>query len=194
MLQFATSESSHFSIKEQVDLAIKAGFRWIRLSDSIAESSVKELIPICQEAETILILDNDIKLVDKLRIHGVHLTQWTRGKVIATREELGPHAILGLTCDNPSNLNELSGLDVDYIVIQNPTSEDPIDYYKKAIEHLRNSNKEIHAVAEGDGLSIAIYPKLISSGFEGFELSGSILDAPDPSAFISLAMQANNHN
>lgn len=174
-------------------MAIKAGIRWIRLSGCIAESIVNELIPICQESDTILILDNDIKLVDKLRIHGVHLTQWTRGEVIATREELGPHAIVGLTCDNPSNFNELSGLDIDYIVIQNPASEAPIDYYKKATEHLRNSNKEIHAVAEGDGLPIAIYPTLIASGIEGFELSGSILNAPDPSAFISLAMQANNH-
>lgn len=171
-------------------MAIKAGCRWIRLTGAITEEAVNDVIPICQESGTILILDNNIKLVDKLRIHGVHLTQWSRGEVIAAREELGPHAILGITCNTPANFSELTGLDVDYVVIQNLTSEYPQKYFQHATAILRNANQEIHPVAESEGLPVSIFPSLIDSGIEGFELSGSILNAPNPTAFIELAMQS----
>lgn len=187
MLQFATSESSRHTIGNQIKTALDAGCGWIRITGKPDASAVEEAIPPCQEAQAILVLDDDIKLVDRLRIHGLHLTQWSRGSVIAVREELGPHAILGVTCADSSLITELSGLDVDYMVVPAPDEGNPIDFYISFMEKLKESKSEIHAVAAGN-LPVSSYPAILATGIEGFEISGDVLDAPDPSSFINLAI------
>lgn len=197
MLQFATYESGGHTLKEQVEIAINAGCRWVRITGDNPDKTVEELIPLCRETETILVLDNNLKLVDRLRIHGLHLTDWTRGEVIAAREELGPHAILGVTCGDSSRMNELASLDVDYAVIPASSDVNPVEFYSEAIKLLHESNDDIHAVAAGD-FPIDSYPAILATGIEGFEISGKVLDAPDPASFIHLAIQtlkqANGEN
>lgn len=187
MLQFATSNHSRHSIGEQIKTALDAGCGWIRITGKPDASVVEEAIPPCQEAQAILVLDDDIKLVDRLRIHGLHLTQWSRGSVIAAREELGPHAILGVTCPDATKVGELSALDVDYMVVPAPDEGNPVDFYISLMEKIKGIKSEIHIVAAGN-LPVSIYPAILATGVEGFEISGDVLDAPDPSSFITLAL------
>ncbi|MDE6282439.1 MAG: thiamine phosphate synthase [Muribaculaceae bacterium] len=187
MLQFATVTSPIHTVKEQVEVAINAGCRWIRLTGTPDDATVEEVIPVCRDNDVILILDNNTELVDRLRIHGLHLTSWTRGSVIEAREKLGPHAILGVTCADSSLAGELTGLDVDYMVIQAPADGNLVNFYILFMETLKSLKTGIHPVASGN-IPVDLYPSVIATGIEGIEISGAILDAPDPSSFITLAL------
>lgn len=189
MLQFATSESATHSVKEQVGLALSAGCGWIRLTGALDDSEVEDIVSPCRDAQAILVLDDNIALVDRLRIHGLHLTEWTRGETIAAREKLGPHAILGVTCRDASRLGELSGLDVDYMVIPSPADGNHVDFYLSFMEKVKGCRLGIHTVASGD-IPVSLYPAIRATGIEGFEVSGKILDAPDPAAFLNLAINS----
>lgn len=90
MLQFATDDSSRHPVGKQVEIALQAGCRWIRVTGTPADEIVEGLIPPCQDNDAILVLDNNIELVDKLRIHGLHLTEWTRGSLIGGPREARP--------------------------------------------------------------------------------------------------------
>lgn len=189
MLQFATDDSSRHPVGKQVELALQAGCRWIRVTGTPADETVEGLIPPCQDNDAILVLDNNIELVDKLRIHGLHLTEWTRGSLIAAREKLGPHAIIGVSYADSAQLKELSGLDVDYVVTQAPANDNIVEYFTDFVKSLREVHTEIHPVAAGE-IPVSLYPSILATGIEGFEISGSVLDAPDPLAFIQLAMNS----
>lgn len=179
MLQFATTNNKTLNLASQVALAIEGGISWIRITGHHKFEDLEALVAPCQDAGTILVLDNDIEMVDKLRIHGLHLTEWTRGSVIAAREKLGPHAILGVTCDNSEAIDQLKGLDLDYVVIPEPESGDPMKYYTEFVAELLAKTKDVHPVASGDIPPVAIRP-LLSTGIEGFQLSSEILEAADP--------------
>lgn len=189
MLQFATCESSLYSVPEQVDIAIKAGCKWIRLTGKCPEEIVGQIIPRCQDAEVILILDNDIGLVNRLRVHGLHITNWTCGEIIAAREELGPHAIIGVTCPSTEKLEELSGLDIDYMVIPAPTGMDEAGFYHDFVSRLKTVNNGIHPVASGH-FSMTILPSILAIGIEGVELSDDVFKAPDPMSFLRSAIHS----
>jgi len=198
MLQFYTSISSGLTLPDQVKLAVSGGCRWIRIPAGADAQQIQQVTTICQEADAILIIDNDIEIVEQLRVHGLHLTKWSRRDVIAAREKLGPHAILGLSCHDSMCLEELKGLDVDYVTIPVPPGGNPVDFYSSFMEEfnkLRPSLSDgavagmtLHPVASGD-FSIDSLPSLTATGIEGIEMSAEILAAPDPVSFINLAIQ-----
>ncbi len=189
MLQFATDDSSRHTVEEQVSLALNAGCRWIRVTGNPSEDTIRSLIAPCQENDAILVLDNDIDLVDRLRVHGLHLTEWTRGSLIEARENLGPHAIIGVSCSDTTLLGELAGLDIDYLVAYAPAGQNQEDFYINFMECFRSVSSEIHPVAGGP-IPVSLFPAILATGIEGFELPGNVADAPDSSAFIQLAMQS----
>lgn len=188
MLQFATCDSPVFSTAGQVEKVLEGGCKWIRLTGPQTAESVEALMPSCREAEAILVLDNDTDLVDRLRIHGLHLTAWTRGEVIAAREKLGPHAIIGVDCDDISRLPGLKGLDVDYVVVKAPADKnisdnDLLEFYASVARKIKTENIDLHPVASGN-FTPGILPSLLATGIEGVEMSHEIIDAPDPAAFV----------
>ncbi len=188
MLQFATCASCRHSVKEQVEIAINAGCRWIRLTGDLSDDIVEEIMPICREAEAILVLDDNIQLVDRLRIHGLHMTHWNRGDVIAARENLGPHAILGVTFNSSSSMEDLTGLDVDYIIIPPFAEEDPEGFYTGIMDRLKKANNEIHAVAAGK-FPFREYPVILATGIEGIEISWASIDTSNPAGYINMAIR-----
>ncbi len=101
MLQFITHPSEKYSIAEEVQMAIEGGCRWIQLrmkdaSDEEVRNVALEIIPMCQETDTFLIIDDRVELVNELRVSGVHLGKEDMDPMQA-REILGPHAIIGVT-------------------------------------------------------------------------------------------------
>ena len=78
MLQFITNPSDRWSIAEEVRMAIEGGCRWIQLrmkdaSDEDVRRTALELIPLCRDHDTFLIIDDRVELVNELRVSGVHL-------------------------------------------------------------------------------------------------------------------------
>lgn len=183
MLQYATFNSKEISAAGQTETVLRGGCRWIRLTGSQSEADVKALMPICQESDAILVIDDDVELVEKLRVHGVHLTSYDRGHLIAVREKLGPHAIIGVTCRNAADIEQLRGLDVDYITVPYIGNETPGEFYQGVSHRISDAGAEVHLVASGCFPADAL-KSLLKAGVAGVEMSKEIFDNSDPAAFV----------
>ncbi len=78
MLQFITHPSPRFSITEEVRLVLEGGCKWIQLRMKDASydemrATALEIIPLCKENDAIMVIDDNVRLTDELRVHGVHL-------------------------------------------------------------------------------------------------------------------------
>lgn len=180
MLQFATDAASLMPQKQQVDEALAGGCGWIRLT---SETDIEEIAKKCEKEGVMLVLDDDVDTVDRLRIHGLHMTVWNRGQIIETREKLGPHAVLGLTFPIDGDVEQLKALDVDYITIPKPDSENYLNEYADLVDKMFKAKLEIHPVASGNFAFEELEP-IIATGIEGVEVSGQILNIPVPEEII----------
>lgn len=197
MLQFITTGSDRFSIEEEARMAIDGGCRWIQLSskalnhdETIVRQTAGQLIPICQEADCFMIIEDNVELVDELRVHGVFLHDAGRATVASARERLGANAVLGVQPRSLTELMNLHGLDVDYVAVtpevaasltETDSVEDMAAHFKQLIDSMRLRGLDIHVVATGD-FPPEYYPGLLKAGCAGIAVSAAIAEAPDPTA------------
>lgn len=184
MLQFITSKSDKYSIAEEAQMAIEGGCQWIQVSKYLPEDTtqkevIQELQPLCEENGVFLMVDSDVELAKEMRIHGVHLGK-SDMKPADAREQLGPHAVIGVDVDSASDIMSLKGLDMDYAVLDFDNGHS-IESIKSIIEEVRKEGFEIHIVVKGS-LMISDLHSLQQAGVNGFAISRQIIDAPDPIA------------
>lgn len=197
MLQFITKGSAGYSAEDEARMAIDGGCRWIQLSTQALhdnEVSVRKtaerIIPLCQEADCFMVIEDNVELVDELRVHGVYLHDAGRTHVANARERLGANAVLGVQPTSHAQLMELRGLDVDYVAVTpevaaacpgaSPDS-DMASNYKTLIDTMRLRGLDFHVVVLGD-VPPASFKDLLKAGCAGVAVSSSIADAPDPMA------------
>ncbi|MCC8070669.1 MAG: thiamine phosphate synthase [Bacteroidales bacterium] len=192
MLQFITHPSERFSIPEEVQMAIEGGCRWIQLrmkdaTDEEVRETALEIIPMCQENDTILIIDDRVELVNELRVSGVHLGKEDMDPLEA-RELLGPHAIIGVTANTADDILRFKGKDVDYVGLgpfrftttkKRLAPELGFAGYSEIVNAVRNAGVELPIVAIG-GITIEDIPELMTTGVNGIAISGAIINADDP--------------
>jgi len=201
MLQFITHPSEKYSIAEEVQMAIEGGCRWIQLrmkdaSDEEVREVALELIPMCKENDTFLIIDDRVELVNELKVSGVHLGKNDMDPMEA-RELLGPHAIIGITANTADDILAFKGKDVDYVGLgpyrftETKKNLSPVlgtNGYHEIITAVRNADMDIPVVAIG-GITIDDIPELIKTGINGIAVSGAIINSPDPVEYTSRIMQ-----
>lgn len=204
MLQFITHPSRRFSIPEEVQMALEGGCRWIqlRMKDVAIEEirdTALEIMPMCQENEAFLVLDDHVELTAELKIHGVHLGKNDMPPLQA-RELLGPEAIIGVTANTASDILELKGLDVDYVGLgpfqhtATKSNLSPIiglDGYKRIVTEVRTAGVTLPIVAIG-GISIEHIPSIMATGVNGIAMSGAIINATDPVEYTSRVIRLLN--
>lgn len=192
MLQFITHPSPRFSITEEVKMVIEGGCRWVQLrlkdlSDDEIRPIAEEIIPLCKDTETFLILDDRVELANELRVHGVHLGKQDMS-VNDARELLGPHAIIGATANTIDDIIALKGIDVDYIGLgpfrftETKKRLSPVlglDGYRSIIAAKHNAGIELPVVAIG-GITLEDVPSIMSTGIDGIAMSGAIISADNP--------------
>lgn len=202
MLQFITNNPDKYSVAEQVQMAIEGGCRWIQLrmkdaSDEEVRQVALELIPMCQENDTFLIIDDRVELVNELRVSGVHLGKDDMDPLKA-RELLGPHAIIGITANAAGDILKYKGKDVDYVGLgplrftttkKNLSPEIGIDGYKAIVDEVRAAGVELPIVAIG-GITLDDVAPIMQTGVNGIAVSGAIVNAVDPVDETSQFMQA----
>jgi hypothetical protein len=121
MLQFIASPHPTISLTEQVQAAIAAGCGWVQLSmpasatDDEVAAAAAELIPLCREAGTIMVIEERTQVVKDTLVHGVVLPLGADAAQV--REFLGPHAIIGCHAASADEILGLEKLDVDYAII-----------------------------------------------------------------------------
>lgn len=201
MLQFITHPSDKYSIAEEVQMAIDGGCRWIQLrmkdaTDEEIKNTALEIIPMCQQTDTFLIIDDRVDIVNDLKVSGVHLGKDDMNPLEA-REKLGPHAIIGITANTAEDILKYKDKDIDYVGLgpckptltkKNLSPVIGIDGYGKIIEQVRAAGMDIPIVAIG-GITIDDIEMLQSQKVNGVAISSAIINAPDPELYTSRIME-----
>lgn len=201
MLQFITHPSEKYSIAEEVQMAIEGGCRWIQLrmkgaSDEEVLETAAGLIDICRDNNAFLIIDDRVKVVNELKVSGVHLGKEDMDPMEA-RELLGPDAIIGVTANTAEDILKFKNKDVDYVGLgpfRFTTTKEKLspvlglDGYKKIVKNVRDAGMEIPIVAIG-GITLEDVEPLMKTGVNGIAMSGAIIKAPDPMLYTSKVME-----
>lgn len=194
MLQFITSKSDRYSIKEEVQMAIEGGCLWIQVSKSLPDGVtqkdiIDELRPLCEEKETFLLVDSDVELVKEANIHGVLLKNDDMNPAEA-REYLGAEAVIGVEVNNANKILALKGLDIDYVVID--YNKFSISEIQNIIEEANKNGNNIHIVVSGR-MEIVEMLSLMQIGVAGFALSEQIIESPNPVIATTNILTALSH-
>lgn len=201
MLQFITHESDRYSIVEEAQMAIEGGCRWIQLrmkdaTDEEVRNVALEIIPMCRESDTFLIIDDRVNLVNDLKVSGVHLGKDDMDPLEA-RELLGPHAIIGITANTADDLLKYKGKDIDYAGVgpfrftttkKNLAPQLGLDGYRDIVSQLKASGMTLPIVAIG-GITIDDIDPLLQTGVNGIAMSGAIINADDPVLYTADVMK-----
>ena len=204
MLQFITHPSPRFSITEEVRLVLEGGCKWIQLRMKDASydemrATALEIIPLYKENDAIMVIDDNVRLTDELRVHGVHLGKNDMPPRQA-REELGPHAIIGVTANTAEDILAMRGIDVDYVGLgpfrftTTKSALSPViglDGYRDIMSVIRNAGSELPVVAIG-GITLDDIVPLMETGINGVAMSGAIINAPDPKEYTAKVIEALN--
>lgn len=204
MLQFITNPSPRFSITEEVRLVLEGGCKWIQLRMKDASydemrATALEIIPLCKENDAIMVIDDNVRLTDELRVHGVHLGKNDMPPRQA-REELGPHAIIGVTANTAEDILAMRGIDVDYVGLgpfrftTTKSALSPViglDGYRDIMSAIRNAGSELPVVAIG-GITLDDIVPLMETGINGVAMSGAIINAPDPKEYTAKVIELLN--
>ncbi len=206
MLQFITHPSDRYSIAEEAQMVIEGGCRWIQLrmkdaTDEEVKAVATELIPLCRETDTFLIIDDRVELVNELRVSGVHLGKEDMDPRQA-RELLGPHAIIGCTANTADDILALRGVDVDYIglgPVRHTTTKARLALtlgvggVADVMARVRAAGMTIPVVAIG-GVTADDVPALMAAGVNGVAVSGAIITAPDPVEYTAALLEKLNNS
>lgn len=201
MLQFITHPSDKYSIAEEVQMAIEGGCQWVQLrmkdaSEEEIRQTALEIIPMCQENGTFLIIDDHVSLVNDLKVSGVHLGKEDMDPLEA-REILGPHAIIGITANTADDIIKYKGKDVDYVGLgpfrftttkKKLAPQLGIEGYRDIVEKVRAAGIELPIVAIG-GIVLDDIDALMATGINGIAMSSAIINAPDPVAYTSEVLE-----
>lgn len=201
MLQFITHPSDKYSIAEEVQMAIEGGCQWVQLrmkdaSEEEIRQTALEIIPMCQENGTFLIIDDHVSLVNDLKVSGVHLGKEDMD-LLEAREILGPHAIIGITANTADDIIKYKGKDVDYVGLgpfrftttkKKLAPQLGIEGYRDIVEKVRAAGVELPIVAIG-GIVLDDIDALMATGINGIAMSGAIINAPDPVAYTSEVLE-----
>ena len=192
MLQFITHPSERYSIVEQVKMVLEGGCKWIQLrmkeaTDEEVKAVAEELIPLCKDADAILVIDDRVELVKEMEVTGVHLGKKDM-PVAEARNLLEGGPIIGATANTAGDIFALKGIDVDYVGLgpfrHTTTKENlsPIlglEGYRKIMKEIREAGVQLPVVAIG-GITLEDIDDVMATGVNGVAISGAIINAENP--------------
>lgn len=186
MLQYLTQPETRYSIPEQCQMVIEGGCEWVqlRLHDSDAgriREICEELIPLCKETKTTLILEDNPELARELGIHGFHISLASGIDAIRLRTDYGPEAIIGVEVDNVDQIMSLKGADIDYVTLSPRLSDEQRVEICSRAAMLGN---ELPIVFEGE-YKIDDAPRLLLMGASGICTGRFIVEAAVPTMYCA---------
>lgn len=178
MLQFIATVDERYSIPEQIQMVTEGGCAWVQLrvpgmDDAEIRELAGEIVPLCRETKTILVIEDHVELARELSLHGVHLNGGAM-PAAAVRELLGPEAIIGVQSPDVTALAALKAADIDYVTFS-PMSAERL---AERLEAARRPGFDLPVVAElkeGDPATV-----MKKAGCSGVALHGLVMDASDP--------------
>ncbi|MCM1532859.1 MAG: thiamine phosphate synthase [Ruminococcus flavefaciens] len=164
--------------KMQTDMAIKANCTWIEVDPTLLnDDELNYLIEQCRLNRTILTFCHDDLLLDKHRVHGIHLGAGDADPA-KIREQFGGHPIIGIDADSNVALYPLKRADVDYVVLNGyPEAVD-----RSTISDLNKRQQEhgiIIPIVVGGRIMPQDIADIIAAGASGFNIDINSLSGPD---------------
>lgn len=185
MLQFITRKNERYGIEEQVKMVLEGGCKWIELdmNDATAKevkAIIENLIPLCKEADAILVVDDYVDIVKEMEVTGLRLIKDSKN-VGEVRNILEGGPIIGVNVSTAGDIYALKGIDVDYVTIEinEPHSLDSI---YKIVSEVREAGINMPIVAIGD-ITIENIKEVIATGVNGVAMSDSIVNAENPTEY-----------
>ena len=193
MLQFITDPEAVLTVAEQVQAVMEGGCMWIELAPCAELRQVAEAtLPVCRKSEAFLMIDDDVDLVEELRVHGVHLSHATRQEALSVRERLGAHAVIGISCVTAADAIALKGCDADYVTFAVEPIPEGIAAFAKIAAEVAAAETGLHIVARGE-FPADLLPEVLRAGAAGVAMSRSIAAAPDPAAYTADIIKTLNN-
>lgn len=185
MLQFITRKNERYGIEEQVKMVLEGGCKWIELdmNDATVEevkAIIENLIPLCKEADAILVVDDYVDIVKEMEVTGLRLIKDSKN-VGEVRNILEGGPIIGVNVSTAGDIYALKGIDVDYVTIEinEPHSLDSI---YKIVSEVREAGINMPIVAIGK-ITIENIKEVIATGINGVAMSDAIVNAENPTEY-----------
>lgn len=191
-LQFISHFTTNTNYLDGIRLALAGGCRWIQLrmkgadDDEVRPIAVK-VKEMCREADATFIIDDRVDLVKELHADGVHLGK-NDMPIAEARHILGPDYIIGGTANTFEDIRQLHLSGADYIgcgPFRFTTTKERLapllglDGYKHIISQMKQEGITLPLVAIG-GITLSDIPQIMQTGVDGIAMSGSILNADNP--------------
>jgi thiamine-phosphate pyrophosphorylase len=187
-LHFITSDHSEISHADQAIRAYKAGCKWVQLRMKEAtimqiEEEILKILPVANQYNAILLINDHVELVLKTGAHGVHLGKSDMCPAEA-RSILGENYIIGGTSNTTNDVISLVTKGVDYVGLgpfrftktkKNLSPIIGVTGYREIMCDLMNQQLDIPVIAIGGILNSDIL-NILQTGIYGVALAGSILE------------------
>ena len=196
-LQFITHHNDRYSYIDSARLAMEGGCRWVQLrmkgaDATTLEFAAREVQRLCREYGATFIIDDDVWLAKRIGADGVHLGKEDM-PLPEARKILGQGAIIGATVNSFEDVAAaLRCAKPDYFgcgpLRFTATKERlaptlGVEGYRDIIRRMQAANIDTPLVAIG-GVSKSDIDALLGCGVSGIALSGAVLRADDPIAYM----------
>ena len=187
MLQFILTESHRWTPGELAQMAVEGGCLWIslhfpELSDAeIREIVEPDIVEMCREASVFLTVDDRPELARDLGLHGVRLSRRyfldnPGSTPMGLREELGPEAVIGIECTDPTALPSFVPADIDFVTLPPDTTSEEREAFVRTV---KDGGFAFPVVAEGR-FDIEQALRAIIDGCAGVAIGSPISESHDP--------------
>ncbi len=177
MLQFTLIPHTQLPADNQATIAISAGCKWIEADPAqVNETELNHIIELCKQAEIILTFKHDDVLLDKHRVHGLHLSP-TDVEPQSIRDRLGGHPIIGVDVSSDVDLKRLKRADVDYLVIPDFPSAEAYKTLNGLCRNIAESGIDFPVVAQGV-IPVESLHDLLAAGANGINIDLNSLQGP----------------
>jgi len=191
-LQFISHQNDKLSYLEGIHAALTGLCPWIQLRMKGATDN--EVRPIalkaqywCKVMNATFIIDDRVELVKELHADGVHLGK-NDMSIGEARKILGDDYIIGGTANTFEDVKALAAAGADYIgcgPFRFTTTKEKLspvlglEGYRQIVNEMKVHHINIPIVAIG-GITKEDIPEIMKTGVTGIAISGSILNAQDP--------------
>lgn len=200
MLQYILTESDRYSAAELAQMAVEGGCTWISLNlPGLSDEDMRQavvadgIMDMCRTEGVFLTVDDRPALARELGLHGVRLSRRFFADnqdmtPAAMRAELGPEAVIGIECADPSAVPALAAPDADIDFVSVPATFDSAAR-RAFVEAVHAAGCTIPLVAQGDFASDDV-AAVMAEGFNGLAVGAPITDAADPVAATGAILTA----
>lgn len=173
-------------IEDVVDAAVKGGVTVVQLREKTASTLdfynlAVRLKKALAGTGVPLIINDRIDIALAVDADGVHIGQSDMPYAVA-RRLLGPHKIIGLSCDNDEQLLSANDLDVDYVAVQAFGTSTKLDAnHPVGAEGVARSRALAkHPLVAIGGIHLNNAAEVSAAGADGIAVVSEIMSATDP--------------